>query len=106
MLPTVPFFVASPATLKAVSGPPPCRITIAPPPVPPAVEMLDTAPFRSLKVPVARKNLSVVISTVPPAPLLPPWAFIYSTWMSPLGSRVTLPPFPVIALVSIFPLVI
>lgn len=100
--PNVPLVVGLP-TSKGVTPFPPCWRVMLPPVFPPAVEMLVGTPLLS-KVPVARKKLCVLISRLPP--LIPPWLLIEVTWMSPEGSRVTLPPLPLVPLESICPAVI
>ena len=73
MAPAVPLVVALP-TLKGVIPCPPCRMVMFPPAVPPTVEMLAVKPLVEVKVSVARKKRSVVMSTVPP--VMPPSALI------------------------------
>ena len=107
----VPLIVAPPTTngwMGVPPSPPACVIAIFPPPVPPAVEMLATPVGEKVvgKEPVARKKFPVIAVTSPPVPLAPPWALINSTWISPIGSKNTLPAFPAVPKEVIFPAVI
>ena len=80
-------------------------MTIEPPPAPPRVEILAIVPLASTKLPVARKNCPAVMSTAPPTAPAPPWALMLTTCTSPMGSKVTFPPLPMLPLESIAPAV-
>jgi len=71
---------------------PPCRIVIAPPAVPPAVEMLAIIPLISVKLSVILTKLPAVKSTIPPLPEVDPWALIVAICTLPTALIVTLPP--------------